>query len=890
MALGAACSAPGEPALSVAVTVTPNPATVVVRQTQAFAAHVTGSPNTQVNWSVQEGATGGSVSPAGLYTAPTSPGLYHLVAAPVAEPQLSTTVPVTVTVDGAQLALAPTSAQVALGASQQFTAQFTGGSGPLVWSVVEAHGGEVTPQGMYTAPNIAGTYHVVVKSAVDAAISATAVVTASGAPIQISPVGATLSLDGGTQTFVASGLDGGPASVTWSVAEQGGGGVTSGGVYTVPQAQGVYHVVATSVADPTQVASVPVNVTLSGTPVSVTVSPLSPSLPVSTPYQRSQLAFSATVANAAAGGVLWSTTSGSIDTNGVLTAGPGAGSFTVTAASAADPTAYAQTSVTLTPVLDLAPVSATVATGGTLQLIASDYGLSDNSVTWSVDGGTGTISVSGLYTAPSTPPAGPVVVTAQASNGATVSATLAVAPGVSGYQVLHHVMDTGTLDRPGDLSTWVIGAYAPDGGGYAYLPATVTGNTFFIPGLSSSTPYLLYAQSPDQAMGVVGTAKSWDLSSAVLGRADEVVAGPGTDLVLDATLGQAFGNLDDLQLESAGAGVAYGGFTFLGLGLPGTGGTLLSEEVPFSPFGGLPVVTAEGDVATLHHLAGSQPGADYAVQAAVESLVWSGAGVGGLDMVNGQPTTASGVFKALPQNQALKGTLHRESFNALLGQLGQGVDAGLVYQVTVDGVPGGGTYGNFSLGTPDALLVQAAPTPTTLALNVAFGNPFPSSYALYGTVLLPFSVSYPAPASGFPSVTVSDYALYSDLWGPFQSHGMSPLVGVPTNIQINGAPFSKPPKWTSGPVTLSWSPPAGAPAGTFYKVTFVDASLGASFQFLTSATQFVLPAQFVAPAHANGDFCLFTLSADVGIPNLTAPLTLGFPQASAPVYSGWFAP
>ncbi|HEX9308165.1 MAG TPA: glycosyl hydrolase family 28-related protein, partial [Anaeromyxobacter sp.] len=39
--------------------------------------------------------------------------------------------------------------------------------------------------------------------------------------------------------------------VTWSVVEEGGGTVDVGGVYTAPASTGSFHVVATSVADPT---------------------------------------------------------------------------------------------------------------------------------------------------------------------------------------------------------------------------------------------------------------------------------------------------------------------------------------------------------------------------------------------------------------------------------------------------------------------------------------------------------------------------------------------------------------------------------------------------------------------------------------------------------------
>ncbi len=68
---------------SVVVSVTPSPKTLLVGATFTFAANVTNAPNTNVTWSVQEGSAGGSVTSGGLYTAPATPGTYHVVATSV---------------------------------------------------------------------------------------------------------------------------------------------------------------------------------------------------------------------------------------------------------------------------------------------------------------------------------------------------------------------------------------------------------------------------------------------------------------------------------------------------------------------------------------------------------------------------------------------------------------------------------------------------------------------------------------------------------------------------------------------------------------------------------------------------------------------------------------
>ena len=64
----------------VTITVSPSSLTLALGGTQTFTATVIGSSNTSVTWSVQEGASGGTISAAGAYTAPTERGTYHVVA------------------------------------------------------------------------------------------------------------------------------------------------------------------------------------------------------------------------------------------------------------------------------------------------------------------------------------------------------------------------------------------------------------------------------------------------------------------------------------------------------------------------------------------------------------------------------------------------------------------------------------------------------------------------------------------------------------------------------------------------------------------------------------------------------------------------------------------
>jgi uncharacterized repeat protein (TIGR03803 family) len=182
----------------------------------------------------------------------------------------------TFVVTGLSVNITPTTATLAPGGTQQFTATVSG-SGGVNWSIKEGSSGgtivstglsEVPPGGSsstsytanYFAPNTSGIYHVVATSTVDSSQSATATVsvTASASSISISPSSVTVPA-GAVQTFAAIVPGGG--SATWSVQEgAAGGSITFAGIYTAPAATGTYHVLATNSANSAQTATATVNV------------------------------------------------------------------------------------------------------------------------------------------------------------------------------------------------------------------------------------------------------------------------------------------------------------------------------------------------------------------------------------------------------------------------------------------------------------------------------------------------------------------------------------------------------------------------------------------------------------------------------------------------------
>ncbi|MCI0349769.1 MAG: choice-of-anchor D domain-containing protein [Acidobacteriales bacterium] len=254
---------------SVAVSISPTSASLQTGTTKQFTAAVAGTTNTAVNWS----ATGGTISPSGLYTAPNTAGTFTVRATSVADASKSASATVTVTAPAPAIAVSitPTSASLQTSGTKQFTATVTGSTNTAVtWS---ATGGTVSTAGLYTAPNTAGTYTVKATSVADASKSASATVTVTApAPaigVSINPTSATLQTSA-TQQFAATVTGTSNTAVTWSAT---GGTISTSGLYTAPSAAGTFSVRATSVADASKSASA--TVTVNPAPGAITVSPTS---------------------------------------------------------------------------------------------------------------------------------------------------------------------------------------------------------------------------------------------------------------------------------------------------------------------------------------------------------------------------------------------------------------------------------------------------------------------------------------------------------------------------------------------------------------------------------------------------------------------------------------
>ena len=388
-------------------------------------------------WSV-DGVTGGNatvgtVSTSGIYTAPAQVGGHTISAVSSTDSDTQGSAPITV----ASVTLSPGAATIEGSTTQQFTAALQGSSTlTLNWMVDNTVGGSaatgtISSSGLYTAPSQAGNHTISVATTSNAAISASAA--ADVFMLAVSPTSTVLAASA-TQQFTSTiqGLTN--TTVTWSVDGVAGGNATSGtitsaGLYTAPPQAGNHTISAAPTADPAISASASADV------FTLAVSPTSAVLAASASQQ-----FTSTLQGLTNTTVTWSVdgvaggnaTSGTITSAGLYTAPPQAGNHTISAAPTADPAISASASADVFT-LAVSPTSAVLAASATQQFTSTIQGLTNTTVTWSVDGvaggnaTSGTITSAGLYTAPSSMGPHTITATSAAEPADSVTASVVVA-------------------------------------------------------------------------------------------------------------------------------------------------------------------------------------------------------------------------------------------------------------------------------------------------------------------------------------------------------------------------------------------------------------------------------------------------------------------------------
>ena len=273
------------------IVVLPAVATPAPRATVQFTVAIQGATkNDSVTWT----ASIGTITAAGVFTAPPAGGVGKITATSVADPTKSASATVSVAGASSQpsssgvtgVTVTPATASSVTGGTLQFKATVAGATSNINTAVVwKAQLGTITPTGNYTAPAKVGTDTVTATSLADGAKSGSAsvTVTAPGATpvvssISVSP--STAKATAGTSLQFTASVQGTVTdkSVTWTASQ---GTINSSGIYTAPAKTGSDTVTATSNADTSKSASAAVTVTASAPPPPPTPAPPSPSSSVS---------------------------------------------------------------------------------------------------------------------------------------------------------------------------------------------------------------------------------------------------------------------------------------------------------------------------------------------------------------------------------------------------------------------------------------------------------------------------------------------------------------------------------------------------------------------------------------------------------------------------------
>jgi hypothetical protein len=268
----------------------------------------------------------------------------------------------------------PNNATLAVGSTQQFTANVTGTSKTAVaWTVsgpgcISVACGTISLNGLYVPPSSVpspATVTVKATSVADPTKSASANVAIVGAVavlLSITPTSASVPT-AGTQLFTASVTGTSNTAVTWGLSGAGCSGSSCGtlstsslsAIYLAPSVAprpASVNVIATSVADPTKSASANAIVVPA---VAVVVTPANVSATTGATQQ-----FTASVTGTSNTAAAWTvsgtgcsgTACGTISSNGLYTAPaavPSSATVTITATSQSDPTKSASANVTIAP-------------------------------------------------------------------------------------------------------------------------------------------------------------------------------------------------------------------------------------------------------------------------------------------------------------------------------------------------------------------------------------------------------------------------------------------------------------------------------------------------------------------------------------------------------------
>jgi hypothetical protein len=380
---------------------------------------------------------------------------------------------------------------------------------------------------------------------------------------------------------------------------------------------------------------------------------------------------------------------------------------------------------------------------------------------------------------------------------------------VTGRSYDTYVNGRSEVLMPHGPDDFAVAAFIPQASGeFTEMAGTVAmDGQFTIPGVPPGPYYLRYRQPVDLHLGglfVVTSERTVDFGSRIGGRLDAGFATiRPTTLVIDADGLSPWNDNDSLDFFSLGARAFTLGLQFRGAQAPRQGDTSLrafSVDVSLIDQPGL-VDGDKGDSAVITQFVRRTSG-HYGYAAVTRAFTPAP-----FSQANGQEVRISGTFHEAA-SQATTLDYRGTQFAALADEVFPGAEVKQTIDVWADpGTPDGESLSRSAFlvsGSFDASTQGAVDESITLE----FGSPLPSDWTMVEAHAA-FSVSSPSDNVLFGEVSIR--TPLSLLNGP-----MTPMIGPPRNVRINGRPAQVGVGGTGVTPTISWDAPAIGTASVYF--------------------------------------------------------------------------
>jgi hypothetical protein len=464
---------------------------------------------------------------------------------------------------------------------------------------------------------------------------------------------------------------------------------------------------------------------------------------------------------------------------------------------------------------------------------------------------------------------------------------------VRGAGTIHWVGDSGTIDRPFDLSRMTFTSFTPTASGFERRTGAGSADgTFEVPvGLAAPSWQLGFNAIAQPPRFLVGNSLRPDLSFFVLGRPDRRFPAQPTSLTINATGLDPWQLANDLGILSSNAGALLIGTQVVPIN---AGDTAIAGKT--TDWAEPLIDAANGDSALVFQLSSKvadPPGSNGFYVALTKAGV-----AAPFAMVEGAATEMTVELVDVPQSRALTVHVKRSQFEALRGQVGPGAQPSRSFQhsLFIHALPRALQRGFFDVAPRVARFFASAGT-EDYDQSFIYGNPFKTADIGWDEFMIArHNFFVPVLAAG--ATTAADLAVGFMAQLPVSELAVdgtiAPVLTPVRNVKIAGRDLMTPQTGVGLTPMITWDAPAiGAP--TCYSVRLRQVGVSDATTtvrvvatFLTTATSLTLPGTLLS----SGSSYLLEIEAQA-IPDyqgISAPFVSGLQAVFANAATAQFTP